>query len=422
MATESSQIRSRVVQIILGLVAMIALVLAVVISGRVAVSRILVRYGAAVADPAAVNQALGLTPDDAEAHYTRGAVSNYLDQPAAALSALESAVSLRPRDYYLWLELGLARDRLGDSAGSLLGFNESVRLAPYYAQPRWQRGNLLFRMGRYNEAFAELRQAVTSYPDYLPNFIDLAWNASGKDARLTEQVVQAQSNKAHLAMAVFFADHGKADEALAHFRSIQNISTENRRRLLQALLSAGTPRQAFEVWSSTFADGRPTPGIIYDGGFEGPLNLDDVGFGWHVARGEPGLSFSLDGGQPQSGSRSLRIDFSGNPNPGTWLLSQLILVEPAGHYKLNFAGRMKKIVTGGPLVMSIKDAAGDTLLTGSTRLPADTSAWQPFSVEFATGTATQAIVIILQRQPCTSAPCPVFGSLNLDSFSLQRVK
>src|SRR6266566_7289206 len=306
------QSRSRVVRTVLGLLAMVALVLAVMYSGRVVLSGILVRYGGAVADPAAVDSALSLTPSDAEAHYTRGSVANYQDQPAAALSSFEQAVSLRPRDYYLWLELGLTRDRLGDRAGSLSCFNESVRLAPYYAQPLWQRGNLLFRMGRYNEAFADLRQAVQSNPDYLPNFIDLAWNASGKNSGLTEQVVQAQGNKADLAMAVFFADHGKADEALAHFRSIQNISNENRRRLLQALLHAGTPRQAFDVWSSAFADARPTPGTIYDGGFEGPLNLDDVGFGWHVARGEPGVSFSLDGGQPQSGARSLRIDFNGN--------------------------------------------------------------------------------------------------------------
>jgi hypothetical protein len=414
-----------------GLLATIVLGLATLISARVALSGIFMRYGSTVADPAAIDSALRLTPADAEAHYARGAAFNYLDQPESALPDLEAAVSLRPRDYFLWLTLGMTRDRLGDSAGALSCLSQAVRLAPYYAEPHWQRGNLLFRMGRPNEAFVDLRQAVDSNPDYLSNFIDLAWNASGKDASLTEQVVQAQSDKAHLALAIFFADHGRASEAIAHFGVIQTVSLADRRRLIKGLLTASAYRQAFEVWTAivdTHSNREPRAtamggvGTIYDGGFEAPLNLDDVGFGWHVARGEPGLGFSIDPAEPQRGSRSLRIDFTGNPNPGTYLLSQLIITEPNARYRLSFAARTKNVVSGGALVMSANDANGDRLLASSAPLPGNTGGWQSFGTEFVTGASTQAIILILRRQSCASLVCPVFGSVNLDGFSLERTK
>lgn len=422
MLIEHKQLRRRLIQILPGVITMIALVAALWSSGRVALSRMMVKYAEAVGDPSAADTAIGLTPSDAEAHYARAALSNYLNQQAAALTELELAVSLRPRDYYLWLELGLTRDELGDQAGALSCFNESVRLAPYYSQPRWHRGNLFFRLGRYDDAFEDLRQAATSNPDLLPNFIDLAWGASRKDAQLTEQIAQVQGEKAHFALALFFARHGKADEALAHFRSAGNTSAESRRDLIRELLAAGALQQAFDIWSSTSGNSHVGPGAVYDGGFESALNLDESGFGWRLGRTEPGLNFSLNTVEPASGSRSLRIDFNGNPNPGVQLLSQLILVEPAIHYKLNFGVRTKNIVTGGPLVVTVNDVSPQRLLASSTRLPADTGGWLTFSVEFATSPSTRAIVVSLQRESCTSSPCPIFGSLNLDNFSLEQVK
>jgi tetratricopeptide (TPR) repeat protein len=422
MQTQQIQAARRGLQIVLAGVTIITLVWAMFYSGRVAFSTIFMKYGTAVLDTTAVDTAMGLTPNDAEVHYARGALFNYFREPDAALKELELAVSLRPRDYYFWQELGMTREQVADQSGALFCFNEAVRLAPYYAQPRWQRGNFLFRRGSYDEAFADLRQAATSNPDFLPALIDLAWGASGKDAELTDQIVQLPGGKEQYALALFFARHGKANEAVAHLRSASGISTEDRRNLIKELLAAGSITQAFEVWSGNSADSPPARGTVFDGGFEGSLNLDETGFGWHLAPAQPGLSMSLDGRQPQSGSRSLRIDFSGHANPAAELFSQLIPAEPIVRYKLNFAARTNDIVTGGPLQLVIKDSNGQQVLGRSAPLPAKTGGWQTFSVEFATGAASQAIVISLQREACTSSPCPIFGVVNLDGFSLERLK
>jgi Tetratricopeptide repeat len=395
-------------------------------SGLVAFSRLLVKYAIITSNVPALDKAISLTPGDAEAHYSRAALSNNMDQPEVALKELEIAISLRPRDYYLWLELGLVRDQLGDTKGALSAFDESARLAPYYAQPRWQRGNLLFRMGRLDEAFAELRNGAGSNPELLPSLIDLAWGASGKNPAVTEQLVQIRNDAAHLAMARFYAKHGEPDEAVAHFKSVAKAPESNRRELIQELLANSAFKQAFEIWSSanspqTSTDRSKT--TIYDGGFEAALSFDEIGFGWRLAPSQPGLALSQDTSEPQTGLRSLRVDFAGNSNPETAIVSQLVLAQPAMRYKLSFATRSQNIVTGGPPVLVVTDAGGARKqLARSMPLPQGTSGWQTSTLEFATEASTNAVLISLQREACANSPCPIFGSLNLDSFSLGQIK
>lgn len=422
MQTEQTQVTRRAIRFVLSAVTVLALVWAVLYSGRIALSRIFVKYGTTVADISAIDTAIGLTPSDAEVHYAHGAISNYFQQPAEAVRQLELAVSLRPHDYYFWQELGMTREQLGDQNGALFALNEAVRLAPYYAQPRWQRGNFLYRKGDYDQAFADLRQAAASNPDFLPALIDLAWGTARKDARVTEQILQIQTNKGQFDLALFFAQHGKPDEAVAHFHAAGTISAQDRRDLVKELILSHSIGEAYDVWSNRAAGAPSSNGSVFDGGFEGSLNRDEAGFGWRLAGVQPGLSLSLDGNQPQSGVRSLRVDFTGHAVPAAELISQLIPVEATVHYKLNFAARTHEIVTGGPLLVVIKDANDRQILGRSTRLPADTNGWQMYRVEFATGSTSRAVVISLQREDCTSSPCPIFGSLNLDSFSLEKLR
>src|SRR6266446_5512787 len=123
-------------------------------------------------DLVAVNRALQVAPNDPEARTVLGLLLSRYGEYSDAAMELERAAELRPRDYYLWLELGMTRDQLGDREGAERALRESVRLAPYYARPGWQFGNLLFRLGRANEAFAELRRAAKSDPTLLPATID----------------------------------------------------------------------------------------------------------------------------------------------------------------------------------------------------------------------------------------------------------
>jgi hypothetical protein len=377
---------------------------------------------------ATADQAVRLTPSDPVAHRARAVALMDAGLREDAVREYERAVALRPSHYTLWVELGRARDQLDDQQGALAAFTEATRLAPYYAQPRWQLGNVLFRMGRREEAFTELRRAATNDSTMLPAAIDLAWSAYSGDARAVEQVFAPQTAEWRLALARHFARHGKPAEALEQFRAAGQMPDYERRAFLLDLLAAREFAAAYEVWSSGVEtrniERRNGLGKITDGSFEGGLKFDDPGFGWQLARGVNALRFSLDTAEPKDGLRSIRIDFNGEYNPAIAIMTQLALVEPKARYRLRFASRAQEMVTGGMPVITVSDASrsgGPGSLAESSPLPQGSSPWQEQTIEFTTLDQTSAVQISVVRQGCGSGPCPIFGSLWLDQFSLEKL-
>lgn len=400
-------------------------VVAIWITAQAGFSRLLGKYAALTGSLEAADRAVELAPADPQSHRVRATILYHRKQVPDAARELELALSLRPGDEYLWLELGIIRDELEDSTGALIAFDEAVRLAPYYAIPRWQRGNLLLRMGRLEEAFRDLRGAAASKPDLIPSLIDLAWSISKGDSKVTEELAQITTTQMRIAFAGFLAKHGKAREALNQAALAGDVSEQTRHELVRQLISANAFKEAFEIWTEGEGSAgmlqRPT--TIYDGGFEQPLHSDELGFGWRTSRSPQGVQVSLDSTQPQSGSSCLRLEFTGYSNPAAVLVSQFIIVEPGTHYRVNFAARMQDIVTGGVPLVIVSDATGERKRLGqSALLRRDTTEWQSLSFDFQTETTTPAVHLRFQRESCTTSPCPIFGSLWLDGFSIEELK
>ncbi len=177
------------------------------------VSRLLATYSLTARHLGAAKKAVELTPKDAEAHFVDAVVLGMSDTPSKSVPELEQAVALRPADYTLWQQLGLLRDQSGDKAGAVAAFDEAIRRAPFYSQPRWNRGNVLLRSGQYEAAFVDLNQAAQSNPDLIPILLDLAWGISRGDVKLTEQLTQIKDDKMRLAFARLLARRGIATEA-----------------------------------------------------------------------------------------------------------------------------------------------------------------------------------------------------------------
>src|SRR5947207_5089952 len=201
--------------------------------------------------------AVRLSTSDPEAHYARAVAFAQGGKSGAAVVELERVAELRPRYYQTWLKLGRARERAGDSEGARAAYRESVRLAPFYAEPRWQLGNALLRGGRLDEAFAELRSAASSRPQLLAYTLELAWHAYGGDARAVEQAIAPQTDAARTSLARFFARRGHAEEALALWRDARHgageeehsADEEERRALVADLIAAGKYKEAHAVWA-----------------------------------------------------------------------------------------------------------------------------------------------------------------------------
>jgi tetratricopeptide (TPR) repeat protein len=387
------------------------------------VSQLLVTYSLSTGSAAAAKKAIQLSPKDADAHVASAGMLSLARAPEQSLVELEQAVALRPSDYRLWSELGLVRDQVGDTAGALRAFDEAIARAPYYSQPRWNRGNVLLRSKQYDAGFKDLSQAAQSNPELIPSLIDLAWGLSRGDVTLTEQLVGLRGDRMRIAFAELLARQGRAQEAVAQFVQATDVSDAVKIQLIEVLSARGAFKQAFDIWKISHGfrpEAEQAGPSIYDGGFEGPLSFGERGFGWRVPRDLPGTSISLDSSLPHTGAKSLRIDLNGIANAG-WL-SQLVLLEPSRRYRINFASRSQDIVTGGLPFLVVTDASDAGKQLGqSPPLAKDTTDWHVYSIEFTTAEKTSAVLLGVQRENCTTSPCPIFGSLSLDSFSVEQL-
>jgi Flp pilus assembly protein TadD len=400
-------------------------VLATLGAWRAGAGRLLSKYAGDHIAVEAARRAVRTSPEDPETHSTLGLVLDNTSGARDALEEFERAVLLRPRDYFLWLQLGRARDEAGDAEGAGLALREAMRLAPFYSEPRWQYANVLYRRGRLDEAFVEMRRAAESNPSLYPAFADLAWGTYKGDARAVERAASPCTSPQHLALARLFARKGAADEALTLFLAAGEVDADDRKDFLAELLKTKQFAVGYEVWAGGRDEGRGGAGVgrFTEPGFEGRVNTSEAGFGWRQEHALEGVALSLDSQSPKSGSRSLLIEWSGHASPGVDIISQLVLVEPGARYRLSFYARTENVKTGGPPQVVVSDASGSDarVLAQTPALPQGTNAWQEYEAEFAAPLKTEAVLVSVRRQNCETSPCPMFGRVWLDDFSLRKL-
>ena len=383
-------------------------------AARIGFSRLLTRYALTTNSLPAADQAVQLTPSDPEAHRARALILNRLRRPAEAVASLEIATSLRDGPEDLWIELANTKEELGDPGGALKALDQAVRSAPYYAHTHWQRGNLLLRMDRYEEGFAELREAAARNRKYFPNLIDLAWGLTA-DAQKTEALLQPTDDNDRLVFARFLARKGKGTEVVDQVRLLTTPLSDENRDELTRLLSASKSSTAFVgLWA-----GSKKAEEILNSSFEEAVFLNGSMAGWTLPSVRTNPLVTLDVSEKLSGQRSLQVSFEGEWEPGAQLLSQTIVVRRGVSYRVGFAIKTKDLVTGGPPRIVLTDATDNQVLAKSNAFPSATGAWQEWSVEFTA--QSEAVVISLVRDNCSSSPCPIFGVVWLDEFSLQKL-
>lgn len=388
-------------------------------SARFGMSRLFARYALATNSIDAADTAVQIAPSDPDAHRARATIFNRQQKPDEAAKSLESAIALRYRDDYLWIELGNTREDLGDTQGALAALDQAVHWAPHYAHTHWQRGNLLLRMGRANEAFDDLRTAAAANPHYAPNLIDLAWGISHNSVNITEALLNIKDDNERLSLIQFLARKGRGEEVLAQIPRLNTqLSAQKRDDVARLLYDAKAFKESFDL-SHPYAKFRG-PAII-NSDFEEPLILNDSGFGWIIAPPQKN-HLAIDVSEKSSGAKSLQINLDNSWTPGTTLLSQTFVVSSSQSYRLSFAVKTKDLVTGGPPVIVIIDATNNQLLGKSENFPTATTPWTKLNLNFTTLPTSQAVVIHLQRNNCDSSPCPIFGTLWLDEFSVEQTE
>jgi hypothetical protein len=379
---------------------------------------LLTTYAAQTNQIALADSAVRLDSSNPDAHYVRATLLETTDLGQAIAEHRQAALA-RPDDYVLWLSLARACELNGDTASAVAAARQAAPLAPDYAEPHYQLGNILLRAGQTDEAFRELRLAGSSNPMLMPGVIDLAWRVSRGNVQFVVDAIKPNNPATYQMLAQYFGQRNEVDATIAMYRAAGSEAEHYRRAYLRTLLTAKNFKGAASLW----AIGQPAavPGVMLDPSFEKETDLTEPGFAWRLGDQPQGFRLSLDRANPKEGNSSLRVEFDGASEPAWPVIEQLVLVEPRSRYQLHFAVRAADLVSGGLPLVVVTDADDDKMLGQSEQFMKTTEGWREYTIDFESGAVASAVQVVLRRQTCTSSPCPVFGRLWLDAFSLQKL-
>ena len=374
--------------------------------------------------------AMRLAPDDPWTHWVVAGLKKRTLLPGdleEAARHYEESVRLSPNDYRFWIDLGRAREELGDSAGGEKALRRAIELAPSYAYPRWYYGNLLLRAGRAAEAFAELQRAAEADSKLRPQLFNVAWTLYGQNIDEIKRVV-GDSAAARAEFAIYLMGRQRPDDALGLWSSLQLAEKKAQREagdaIMKSLMAQRRYRAAATIFSELNSDGDSIKdGQFVNGGFEEDIETTSVSpFNWQI-KSDPQAQVAIDGSTRHSGARSLRILFKSSSTLAFNNITQLVIVEPSAQYRFECYARAEDLKSAGTPVIQIVDAMdGATVLATSSPLAPGTYDWQPVAIDFKTPPKTEGVMMRIVRASCgADAVCPIFGMVWYDDFNLQRI-
>jgi tetratricopeptide (TPR) repeat protein len=372
---------------------------------------------------------VSLAPDDPHTHFTYAALLKRgisAENLREALRHIEIATSLSPNDYRLWIELGRLREQLDQPVAAEEALRNSTKLAPTYAYPRWYLGNFLLRQGKVDEGIAELRLAGERNEAFLPQILNLLSKFHGEDLdAITRSVGDSQAIQVELVQ--FLAHRNSLDKAsdiwLQLPKELQVRKSHIGIQLMGMFMNLKQFHKGARVYKTLSRTGSDFAKVdeIQNNGFED--DIIDTGhspFGWKVLSGN-NPQIRIDTRVRHTGDRSLRLLFNAPKFAELKGFSQLVLVEPQAHYRLEYSVKSQDLKTALSLFLEVVDANSGTILATSQATQASSEDWKRTELTFSTPQSSEAIILRLSSSKCASEVCPIFGKVWYDNFNLKRI-
>ncbi len=366
--------------------------------------------------------AAALGPSDPQTHLTFAVLLEktfFPEDLPQSLTEFETAVALSPFDFNLWLELGRARDRAGDAAGAEKALRRALQLAPNYARVAWTLGNFLLRQERTDEAFELIRRACDSDAQYANPAVASAWQVFGGDIGKLRELAGGSRNL-RASLASYLAREKRFDESVEIWRTLseedRNVDLKaNGDEIRREMLAANRYRDAAGMSAGQFRSG-----VLHNGDFEGPFTLQSPSiFEWRIGDGsEPQVA--VDPAQKHDGNLSLVLVFNSSDGASFRGLSQTVALEPGRAYQLK--GYYRSDLKASATVKWSISTAADGKVVGESSAIDPKADWTEFSVLFTVPTATDGVIIGLQRSTCTSPICPITGKVWFDSMKITEIE
>lgn len=110
---------------------------------------------------AAIDRALGLAPDYAEAWNNRGAVLTYLERWQEAVTALQQAAELDPGYASPWANLGRVQRMLGQYTAAIAAYDEALERSPEDAELWANRSAVQWHLAQHEAALTSADRAIS---------------------------------------------------------------------------------------------------------------------------------------------------------------------------------------------------------------------------------------------------------------------
>jgi tetratricopeptide (TPR) repeat protein len=400
--------------VLLGALALQHAIIGILIDERVAVPRQWLAAG------------LRYAPNSARllARLTETEISEDEVDLASCAARARRAANLSPWDYRYQLLLAAIEEAKGDRAAAEPYLRAAGALAPNYTEVHWRLANLLVRRGRVAASLAEFRKATAADRSLLPATFDLIWYASGRHVEALAAVT-ASDAASQIVLAQFLFKQSSPGEAVQVFRAIDDNA---RRRLpesaalIDGFIARGNVDTARDLWLELNKQDWTSPApLVWNGDFETDAASGLAQFDWAIHPSDY-LRPVIDATTAHSGSRSLRLEFTGHDTlrlDGE--MKQLIAVRPQARYRLEFYVKASDFVSSeGPrLVMAHSRTNAE--IARSAPLAEGSYDWQRVTFEFVAPADWGALLLTIKRIPKFSYDEPTRGALWLDDFTLSEL-
>ena len=374
-------------------------------------------------------RAAELVPGDAKAWEQLGEAAQFNfneADPERAISYYLRAAAINPRSAVHWIELADAYEATGDVLDSKKAYENAKRDYPLSADVAWKYGNFLLRQGQMAEGLAEIHRAVSNDPHLTALAIQSIWNFDPDVHLILDSVLPADEDADFAALNFFISIH-QTDAELEAWRRIVPLSRQTpidlKRTfaLLDDLIAQNRSEDAENVWREALQASRwpASPpvddSIVWNGGFEAPLA--NGGLDWRFEE-PPGVYISVDSSVHHSGSRSLRIGFTGGVNMDFDHVQQIEPARPNTTYEFQAYVRMVRISTDSGVHFELFDPQDQGHVYVLTSNMVGSTPWIAVRAEVTTSLQTHFLAIRVHRFPTRLFDNKISGTMWIDDVTL----
>lgn len=339
------------------------------------------------------------------------------------IPALAAEIAANPANVGALLDLGLARDRAGETEAASQVFSAALAIAPIDRSALRVAAALDSRQGRLAEAVQKLDRLLTMYPDTRGTiFPQLAAWLPSAEPRAAIEGLAAKPNP-WLGAFIMFAC-GRADPSLVASVLVRRAAAGLAQPVevgcvTERLRAAGRWPDAYHVWLNSLPRARMAEvGYVFNGGFEHPPS--GVGFDWIVDDRSSAHRFEFPSAPGVAGERALRVSWTGKRAGGPAVRQFMAL--PPGRYELTGQARLEGLQSVRGIQWSLRCAAeprGAAL--GASQRFLGSGEWERFAFGATVPASCAGQVLQLEPAGLNEGTTFVSGKAWFDELRLARV-